>query len=482
MKKFVVLFASLTAIGAICFASGVVGGGGGGGGGSSVWGAITGTLSDQTDLNTSLSAKQSTTLADGKVLVGNGSNIATAVTPSGDVTITNAGVTAIGATKVTNAMLAGSIQASKLVGTDIATVGTITSGTWNGTSVAGAYQTAMVGDSGAGGTKGAVPAPSAGDAAASKYLKADGTWATVSASASPPFTGDGTESAPAYAGAGGNSNSGIYSPGTDQTAIAFNGQKILELNTKNLLIFGTGASAGGQEPVFRFNTLNLSTGGEWTYNEYYDGNSGRTRRHGINVLQGGLNGVLSYSIGSNMIHTVGNNGSVNFGMNADQGTYTANGTDGVSASGVAYTSATAVGNVGAGEDTLHSKSMGAKMFWVPAQSVEMEAFGTIAANANAKRLKAYFGTCAVYDWGAISPNGGEYHLKVKCATVAASNAQTCVASLQTDNATVADRVQVTACTETETAAIVIKTTAEAVSDNDISEKFMQVKWYPAGGG
>lgn len=39
---------------------------------------------------------------------------------------------------------------------------------------------AMVGDSGSGGTKGLVPAPAAGDAAASKFLKADGTWATPS--------------------------------------------------------------------------------------------------------------------------------------------------------------------------------------------------------------------------------------------------------------------------------------------------------------
>ncbi len=35
---------------------------------------------------------------------------------------------------------------------------------------------AMVGDSGSGGTKGLAPAPGAGDAAASKFLKADGTW------------------------------------------------------------------------------------------------------------------------------------------------------------------------------------------------------------------------------------------------------------------------------------------------------------------
>lgn len=39
---------------------------------------------------------------------------------------------------------------------------------------------AMVGDSGSGGTKGLAPAPAAGDAAALKYLKADGTWAVPS--------------------------------------------------------------------------------------------------------------------------------------------------------------------------------------------------------------------------------------------------------------------------------------------------------------
>jgi len=45
----------------------------------------------------------------------------------------------IGAGKVTNAMLAGSIAASKLIGTDIATVGTITTGTWQATPIDGSY-------------------------------------------------------------------------------------------------------------------------------------------------------------------------------------------------------------------------------------------------------------------------------------------------------------------------------------------------------
>jgi hypothetical protein len=38
----------------------------------------------------------------------------------------------------------------------------------------------FVGDSGSGGTKGLVPAPISGDAAANKYLKADGTWNAIS--------------------------------------------------------------------------------------------------------------------------------------------------------------------------------------------------------------------------------------------------------------------------------------------------------------
>jgi hypothetical protein len=56
---------------------------------------------------------------------------------TGDVTTTGAGLaTTIGAGKVTNDMLSGSIAASKLVGTDITTVGTITAGIWNGGTIA----------------------------------------------------------------------------------------------------------------------------------------------------------------------------------------------------------------------------------------------------------------------------------------------------------------------------------------------------------
>ncbi len=44
-------------------------------------------------------------LANGAVLIGNGSGVAVGIVPTGDVTVTNAGVTAIGAKKVLTAMI-----------------------------------------------------------------------------------------------------------------------------------------------------------------------------------------------------------------------------------------------------------------------------------------------------------------------------------------------------------------------------------------
>ena len=99
----------------------------------------------------------------------------------GDVTISGAGtVINIDASVVTNAKLATMATAR--------IKGRVTAGTGNPEDLTGTQATTLldvvVGDSGSGGTKGLVPAPAAGDAAANKYLKADGTWSTVSAGVS----------------------------------------------------------------------------------------------------------------------------------------------------------------------------------------------------------------------------------------------------------------------------------------------------------
>lgn len=62
-----------------------------------------------------LTFPSSYSLASGKIIVGNASNLGAAVTPAGDVTISNTGATAIGANKVTKAMLASAISPAYII-------------------------------------------------------------------------------------------------------------------------------------------------------------------------------------------------------------------------------------------------------------------------------------------------------------------------------------------------------------------------------
>lgn len=174
---------------------------GGGGGGGDVSGPASATINDIPIF----SATTGKVIADSKINmppVATGSTLAVAdgitfnipgsgsvsgintgdqiITLTGDVTGTGTGTFAatIAANAVTNAKLA-QMPANTFKGNN-------TAGLANALDLTVAQATAalnaMVGDSGSGGTKGMAPAPAAGDAAASKFLKADGTWAVPSGS------------------------------------------------------------------------------------------------------------------------------------------------------------------------------------------------------------------------------------------------------------------------------------------------------------
>lgn len=85
--------------------------------------------SQVTNLTTDLAAKLSTTLPSADILVGNGSNVATAVSPSGDWTINNAGVNVVGANKITYAKIQMASGQSLLGAQTAGNIGEITLGT-----------------------------------------------------------------------------------------------------------------------------------------------------------------------------------------------------------------------------------------------------------------------------------------------------------------------------------------------------------------
>lgn len=84
-------------------------------GGGGTWGSITGTLSDQTDLQNALNSKLGTSLLSGRIFVGNASNVATGVALSGDATINNSGSLTVANDAITFGKIQN-ISADKLLG------------------------------------------------------------------------------------------------------------------------------------------------------------------------------------------------------------------------------------------------------------------------------------------------------------------------------------------------------------------------------
>jgi microcystin-dependent protein len=136
----------------------------------------------QTGTGTASAAPSWGTIAAGDVPTLNQNTTGTAASFTGNLTgdvTSSAMATTIANNAVTNAKLA-QMAANSIKGNN-------TGASANAADLTATQATAMlnavVGDSGSGGTKGLVPAPASGDAAAGKYLKADGTW-------SAPASGD----------------------------------------------------------------------------------------------------------------------------------------------------------------------------------------------------------------------------------------------------------------------------------------------------
>jgi hypothetical protein len=205
-------------------------------------------------------------VADGEFLKRSGSSIVSATAVSG-----------VPDDSITNAKLANMAQATIKGRASGA-------GTGDPTDLTGTQATAildtMVGDLGSGGTKGLVPAPGAGDAAAGKFLKADGTFAVPS--------GTGAET---------GANSDITSMDGLTGALKAPTQ-IQDANSNEVLKFGSTASAVNEVTVTNKATGNgptvEATGGDTDIDlALVSKGTGIVKANGVNVLLESLEAFAS---------------------------------------------------------------------------------------------------------------------------------------------------------------------------------------------
>ena len=144
--------------------------------------------------------------------------------------------------------------------------------------------------------------------------------------------------------------------------------------------------------------------------------------------------------------------------------------------GKANANVTAVGNVTVGEDDLITYALPANSLSANGKAVKIKVWGTTANNVNAKTLKLYFGSQIILTNSLAVSIAGFWYAEAIVVRTGAST-QDIFANLNTNTATVAVVDQeITAGTQTDTAAITIKCTGEGTDTNDVVQEGLLVEF------
>lgn len=140
-----------------------------------------------------------------------------------------------------------------------------------------------------------------------------------------------------------------------------------------------------------------------------------------------------------------------------------------------------VGNVGTGEDNLISYTLPANTLNTEGEGLEIEAGFSFAANGNTKQVKMYFGAAAFYASGASAHNDGGLVVRAIVTRDTSSIAKVGYMVTATGGGTpfalaAGDAANASADM---TAAVTIKGTGEATSNNDVVMEYLRVRKVPA---
>ena len=131
---------------------------------------------------------------------------------------------------------------------------------------------------------------------------------------------------------------------------------------------------------------------------------------------------------------------------------------------------TAVGNVGSGTDNLITYAIPANTFSANGKTVRVKAWGTTANNGNAKTLTFVVGSQTVVSTALTTSIVGQWEIECLIVRTGASTQDIRARTLQ--GATAIIDAELTAGTQTDTAAITIKCTGTATDNDDIVQEGM----------
>lgn len=139
---------------------------------------------------------------------------------------------------------------------------------------------------------------------------------------------------------------------------------------------------------------------------------------------------------------------------------------------------TTVGNVGAGEDDLHTYSLPANSLNTDEQIIRVTARGTFAANGNTKTYRVFFGATG-YTLHATTTSGGRWKATVDFVRTGAAT-QTGYGEIALQSSGLTLMPTIVSPTETLSGAVTIKTTGQSSGSatDDIVETFFMVEVLP----
>lgn len=135
-------------------------------------------------------------------------------------------------------------------------------------------------------------------------------------------------------------------------------------------------------------------------------------------------------------------------------------------------------NIGAGEDTLMTYTVAGNSLNATGDYLEIEAWGTVAANANNKTIKLKFGTTTLLTTGAVAANSGSWWISARIAR-RTDSLQTIITKIISDNTLIIDSATYTAGAEDTTGDLAVFCTGEGTADGDIIQNGLIVKWFKA---